>query len=95
VAGGLVQAGGWAEEDSYGVQDWELFSRAVLAGYRLEVVPRALYWYRTNSQSMLRSALFSVNNQQYLRPYLQQCDPPPSPPSGRHASVSTDSSTPE
>jgi len=44
-----LQAGGWAEDDSYGVQDWELFSRAVLAGYRLEVVPRALYWYRTNS----------------------------------------------
>lgn len=41
---------GWATEDAYGVQDWEFFARLVLAGYNLEVVPKALYWYRTNSQ---------------------------------------------
>jgi hypothetical protein len=35
--------GGWAEDDSYGVQDWELFAAAALHGdITVEAVPVGL-----------------------------------------------------
>lgn len=41
----LELLGGWAEDDSYGVQDWELFASAALRGdITMEVVPLSLYW---------------------------------------------------
>lgn len=70
----LELLGGWAEEDGYGVQDWELFAGAALeSNLRLEVVPIPLYWYRKIEGSMARSAATSVFNEELaLRPYLSQ-----------------------
>lgn len=41
----LELLGGWAEDSSYGVQDWELFASAALRGdITVEAVPLSLYW---------------------------------------------------
>jgi len=38
-------------EDSTG-EDWELFARATLQGYHVQVVPFPLYWYRRSASSL-------------------------------------------
>ena len=43
------EIGGFSEDYRIGRDDQEFFSRAVLRGFRLEVVPEALYWYRINT----------------------------------------------
>ncbi|MEX0346885.1 MAG: DUF6212 domain-containing protein [Rhizobiaceae bacterium] len=44
------------EDWGYVAQDWEFFLRAVLAGLKLRIIPKPLYWYRSNPQSMFRSS---------------------------------------
>ncbi len=64
--------GGFGEEYGIGHEDWELLARAVVAGYRLEVVPEALFWYRQSEVGRERrtrnSYRFHLNS---LKPYLQ------------------------
>jgi len=68
----LQALGGWPEEMEYGVQDWELFTRAALQGLAVEVVAEALYWYRTTDGSLARTPALAHNNLQYhLRPYYE------------------------
>ena len=50
--------GGFTEDYKIGRDDQEFFSRAVLKGYRLFVVPEALYWYKINT-SRMRQTQFS------------------------------------
>lgn len=38
--------GGFTEDYGIGLEDHEFFARAVLRGFKLMVVPEALYWYR-------------------------------------------------
>ncbi|XP_075264052.1 uncharacterized protein LOC142355923, partial [Convolutriloba macropyga] len=71
--------GGWAEDDAYAVQDWEVLSAAILKGHKVEVVPDALYWYRTNSGSMVRNKLYSVTNSLPMRSFLRYGQPLLSP----------------
>ena len=40
-----------------GHEDWELWARAVLNGYALQVVPEALYWYRLGGGGMLSESI--------------------------------------
>ena len=64
----MERLGGWAEEDSYGVQDWELFASAALRGdITVEVVPLPLYWYRTTEGSMAGSCFVNQPTHVYLR----------------------------
>ena len=44
-----LNVGGFTEDAGVGHEDWELWARAILKGYTLQVVPEALYWYRTAS----------------------------------------------
>lgn len=53
------------------LQDWELFSKCVLAGYRLEAVPDPLYWYRLRDTSHSRVTATHSNNMRTIRPYLK------------------------
>lgn len=48
------QMGGFTEVYNLGHEDYEFFSRAVLAGFQLQVVPFSLYWYRHVDNSMSR-----------------------------------------
>src|SRR4029079_13237891 len=38
--------GGFTEDYGIGLDDQEFFARAILRGFKLRVVPEALYWYR-------------------------------------------------
>jgi len=75
----LRELGGWAEDDAYAVQDWELLSAATLRGFKVVVVPEALYWYRTNSGSMVRNKLYGATNSLPMRSFLRYGDPALSP----------------
>ncbi|MEL5849908.1 MAG: glycosyltransferase, partial [Candidatus Igneacidithiobacillus chanchocoensis] len=63
--------GGYTTDYGVGHEDWELFSDAVLAGLRLEVVPEPLYWYRVNPQGMLRAGDHWADHARSVRPYLR------------------------
>ncbi|HEX7654950.1 MAG TPA: glycosyltransferase, partial [Verrucomicrobiae bacterium] len=68
----FLELGGFHEDWGVGHEDWELFGKAVLRGYRLEVVPEPLAWYRLNAAEATvnrktpRHANFMAN----IRPYL-------------------------
>jgi glycosyltransferase involved in cell wall biosynthesis len=63
--------GGFTEHYRIGLDDHELFTRATLQGYRIDVLPEALYYYRLNEKKMKR---FHVNKNanfiRILKPYL-------------------------
>ncbi|MDW8284411.1 MAG: glycosyltransferase [Myxococcales bacterium] len=67
--------GGFTEDYGVGHEDWEFFARAVLRGYRLQVVPEPLYHYRVTSSSMLRTTEPQRNHLRSLRPYLEAVPP--------------------
>jgi glycosyltransferase involved in cell wall biosynthesis len=62
--------GGFTEDYGVGHEDWELFAKAVLAGYTVQVVPECLFWYRVDQTSMLRTTNHFANHMRSLRPYL-------------------------
>jgi GT2 family glycosyltransferase len=66
----FMALGGFSEDYGLGHEDWEFFARAVLAGYRLELVPEPLFWYRVSPGSMLRSTQAHANYLRSLRPYM-------------------------
>ncbi|GAB4479680.1 MAG: hypothetical protein Kow0088_20810 [Anaerolineales bacterium] len=63
--------GGFTEDYGIGHEDWEFFSKAVLQGFKLEVVPEALYYYRQSRSGMLRSGDMYLNHRRNIRPYLE------------------------
>lgn len=63
--------GGYTEDYGVGHEDWELFAHAVLSGYRLELVPEPLFWYRVNKNGMLRSGDSWADHARSVRPYLK------------------------
>ncbi len=69
----FLALGGFHEQWGVNHEDYELMARAVLRGYRLEVVPEALVWYRVNEgeTSVLRSTPFHGNIMCSIRPYLE------------------------
>lgn len=63
--------GGFTEDYGVGHEDWEFFARAVLKGYRLQVVPETLFWYRMADDSMVNTTPKYENLMRPLRPYLE------------------------
>ncbi|HRW64221.1 MAG TPA: glycosyltransferase [Candidatus Competibacter sp.] len=63
--------GGFTEDYGVGHEDWEFFARAVLKGYRLQVVPEPLFWYRMAEDSMVNTTPRYENHIRPLRPYLE------------------------
>uniref|UniRef100_A0A061RV84 Succinoglycan biosynthesis protein ExoO n=1 Tax=Tetraselmis sp. GSL018 TaxID=582737 RepID=A0A061RV84_9CHLO len=66
----FLKMGGYSEDRGIGYEDWELYSRAVLKGYNLMVVPEALYWYRFTGGSMQKTTSYSRSRQRALRGYI-------------------------
>jgi glycosyltransferase involved in cell wall biosynthesis/GT2 family glycosyltransferase len=69
------QLGGFSEDFGVGHEDWELFARAVLAGLRLQVVPRPLVRYRASRVGVQRTTSVHANYARSLRPYLAAVPP--------------------
>jgi O-antigen biosynthesis protein len=67
--------GGFTEDYGVGHEDWEFFASAALNGYRIEVVPEALFHYRMSTQGMLRSGNIYANRMRSIRPYLNAVPP--------------------
>lgn len=64
--------GGFTEDYKIGREDQEFFSRAILEGFKLYVLPEATYWYRLN-ESRIRQSHFSNFSglQRVSRPYME------------------------
>ena len=73
----FLKIGGFHEDWGVGHEDWEFFAKAVLAGYKLEVVPEALAWYRLNAteQTVNRKTPIHRNHMANIRPYLAAVPP--------------------
>jgi len=64
--------GGFTEDFGIGHEDWELFNKAILKGFKVQPVPESLYFYRIATGSMLRSTSGFANHMRSLRPYLAE-----------------------
>jgi len=64
--------GGFTTMRGVGSEDWELFARACFAGMNLQLVPRALFWYRVTPHSMVQTASSHAGNMRGLAPYLER-----------------------
>lgn len=71
--------GGYTTDRGLGYEDWELYSRAALKGYELQVVPESLYHYRFTQGSMQKSTPYSASRRRALRAYLDHLDESPLP----------------
>lgn len=67
----FLALGGMTEDYGLSHEDWELFAKATLHGYKLEVVPEPLFWYRVTEGSITHSTLQAANYLRHLRPYLE------------------------
>ncbi|EPJ5820610.1 glycosyltransferase [Pluralibacter gergoviae] len=63
---------GFTEDYGLGHEDWEFFSKACLRGYKLQLVPQSLFWYRVANTGMLLSGNKSKNNYRSFRPFLNE-----------------------
>ena len=68
--------GGFPEDFGYAMEDWELFSKHVVAGFKLETIPDPLFWYRLRDTSHSRTTARYSNNMRTIRPYLQAIPQP-------------------
>lgn len=73
--GAFFELGGFTEDYGVSSEDHELLARAVLRGYRFEVVPEALFWYRRTPGSVHHSAYPAADSLRALRPYLEVIPP--------------------
>eukprot|EP00899_Mesostigma_viride_P006830 jgi/Mesvir1/16148/Mv08419-RA.3 len=54
-ASSFLSLGKYTEDKGVGYEDWEIYAKAVLQGYTLEIVPLALYHYRFTAGSMQKN----------------------------------------
>jgi glycosyltransferase involved in cell wall biosynthesis len=71
----FFELGGFTEDYGFNHEDKELFARAIFKGYRLEVVPEALYWYRQAPDGINISSDSFLNHARGLRPYVENLPP--------------------
>ena len=72
----LIELGGYTEDRGVGHEDWEVYSKFALRGYRIEVIPEALFFYRTAPGSMSREMSMIRSHLRSLRPHLEQIPRP-------------------
>ncbi|MGC8625763.1 MAG: glycosyltransferase, partial [Phycisphaerae bacterium] len=75
--GVFEKLGGFEERFSGYQEDWEFFARAVLSGYKLELIPQALLYYRISKNSVSRSTdqSWNANRGCSIQPYLNAMRP--------------------
>lgn len=66
---------GLTEDRGVGGEDWEFFGRAALKGYRLEAIPRALFWYRDTPRSITKTTHLNDNYLRGIRSYIDAVPP--------------------
>jgi glycosyltransferase involved in cell wall biosynthesis len=68
----LHAVGGYEPDRDTTFEDWELFVKLVNAGYRVDVLPEYLYFYRHRGDSLARATNGYRNHQRVLRQYVRQ-----------------------
>mmetsp|Transcript_33240 Transcript_33240/g.105976 ORF Transcript_33240/g.105976 Transcript_33240/m.105976 type:complete len:263 (+) Transcript_33240:56-844(+) len=68
----FLKLGGFPEDFGYALEDWELFSKAVLGGYKLHTVPEPLFWYRLREASHSKVTARAGSSARTIRPYLKK-----------------------
>lgn len=64
--------GGFTEHYRVGLDDHEFFTRATVSGYRIDVVPEALYFYRLSEEKMKRFHVGpNADEQRIIAPILE------------------------
>jgi len=61
--------GGCTEDVGVPYEDWEFYSKASLQGYRIEVVPEALVWYRLSPEGITGTTSPFSGHHRRFRPY--------------------------
>ncbi len=72
----LMELGGYTEDRNVGHEDWEAYSKFALRGYRIEVIPEALFYYRSAPGNMTQRVSVIRNHLRSLRPHLEQIPRP-------------------
>jgi glycosyltransferase involved in cell wall biosynthesis len=67
----LHAVGGYETDRDTATEDWELFVKLVNAGYRVDVVPEYLFYYRHREESRIRTTNTYRNHQRVLRQYFR------------------------
>ncbi|NRY60053.1 glycosyltransferase family A protein [Clostridium beijerinckii] len=62
--------GGFTEERNLGWEDWEFLIKLNILGYKHNVIPKSLFWYRHLEDSMARIIDDYKNFNRILRPYV-------------------------
>ncbi|MEZ5840206.1 MAG: glycosyltransferase family A protein [Hyphomicrobiales bacterium] len=66
-----LDLGGHTTDYGIGYEDWEMFAQAMIAGYRLDLVPRALFHYRVSTTGMLRTTDVDTNLARSARAFVK------------------------
>ena len=61
------ELGGFGEDRNVPFEDWEFHVRLLLSGYRLDIVPEYLYYYRQHPNSLLHSGSVATEYDGYVR----------------------------
>lgn len=64
--------GGFTEHEGVGHEDWELYSKAALAGAKIEACPDPLFWYRDNGNGVNKTTNDYLNHRRNFMPYREQ-----------------------
>ena len=72
----FARLGGFSEIHGIGHEDWEFFAKASLAGMNLQLVPRALFWYRHTPGSMIQTIDPHRSMTRNVAAYLRHIPPP-------------------
>jgi len=71
----IKDIGGYTEDYGIGFEDWEMYANASLRGFKVDVLPDAVYHYRFTPNSMQKTTNFFQNRRRSLRPYLNSLPP--------------------
>jgi glycosyltransferase involved in cell wall biosynthesis len=66
----LRAVGGYETDIGTTCEDWELFVKLINAGYRLDVIPEHLFYYRYRRDSLYRTTNTYLNQERVLRQYF-------------------------
>ena len=67
--------GGFSEDTEGATEDWELLTKLMLANYKLDVIPKSLFWYRTSPTSRSRTTMLYDSLFRPLQPWRSTCPP--------------------
>ncbi len=73
----FLKIGGFHELKGIGYEDWEIFAKIALKGYKVQVVPEELFYYRIldiNKNNVNKSTDPYYNEQKVLNAYVEEFD---------------------